>query len=172
MPRSPAPPLRRPLLTLGRSPLLQDGCTPMHTCCSALAEADTPELTARLQGTVVALLEGGGLLEAVDKSNKPGSTLGRTPFGPLARCPRHTAPPCMPFVTLHIYCLELEPGTCLDPSASPRALRSLPSLVSSLLAWTHLHRRSGDGTEPGTEASAARGDTAACWLRALWRATS
>ena len=47
--------------------LKEDGATPMHTACKALADTKDPQRQERLIDTIIALLSGGGLLEATDE---------------------------------------------------------------------------------------------------------
>ena len=46
------------------------GATPMHTGCKALAAATEVERQERIIGAILALLNGGGLLEATDQTNR------------------------------------------------------------------------------------------------------
>ena len=48
----------------------EDGATPMHTACKALADASEPQRQERLLETIVALLSGGALLEAKDERGR------------------------------------------------------------------------------------------------------
>lgn len=50
--------------------LKEDGATPMHTACKALADTKDPQRQERLIDTIIALLSGGGLLEATDEKGK------------------------------------------------------------------------------------------------------
>ena len=54
---------------------LDKGTTPMHTACAALARASSAEQCDAQCTVILALLNGGGLLEATDDSGRPAAAV-------------------------------------------------------------------------------------------------